>query len=311
MSQIERFSTAGLSQRDRLDFWNRLTNETYPGTLVDRRIDHFEAEMLRWTFGDLTMIRPRSGQSLVTRRPTGSASDRVVLHLQHSGRSRHDQCGRVAELVVGDFVLSDADAPYRIDLLAHEFLVVEMPRRALAARVPGLDDLLSVRIPAQSPSSRLLHGFILSLWAQGQLGDTDPDWAQGVSNVFLDLVSLALRGGDVASENGASLRGGLLARVRSVVEANLSDPALGTAELAAELGVSVRTVQNLFAGIGTTPSGYILARRLERAAEMLVCQPGASITAIAFDTGFSDSGYFARCFRARFGATPTQYREQH
>jgi AraC-like DNA-binding protein len=36
-----------------------------------------------------------------------------------------------------------------------------------------------------------------------------------------------------------------------------------------------------------------------------------SITAIAFELGFSESGYLARCFRQHFGATPTQWRAGH
>ena len=33
-----------------------------------------------------------------------------------------------------------------------------------------------------------------------------------------------------------------------------------------------------------------------------------SITALAFDLGFNDSAYFSRCFRQRFGTTPSGYR---
>jgi len=304
MSLIEHFSTATVAQGDRLDYWNRLTNETYPGTLVDQRRDAFEAEMRRWTLGDLTMIRPRSCGSLVQRRPTGSSPEAIVLHVQHSGRSRHEQCGRVAELGVGDFVLSSANEPYRIDLRSHEFLVVEMPRSGLEARLPDVDAALSRRISGATPGSRLLHNFILSLWQQGDQGHADAAWQQGISNIFLDLVSLAVRDGDQPVPTCQPLRD----RVVQVVEAHLCSPEFGSVEIAAELGVSVRTVQNVFAAMGTTPSGYILSRRLARASEWLIVHPGMSVTAIAFDLGFSDSGYFARCFRAAYGATPTQWR---
>jgi len=310
MSTIEHFTTTSVAKGDRLNFWNRLTNETYPGTLVDQRKDAFEAEMRRWTLGDLTMIRPRSCGSLVQRRPTGSAPEAIVLHVQHSGRSRHEQCGQVAELGVGDFVLSSANEPYRIDLRSHEFLVVEMPRAGLEARLPDVDAALSRRISGATPGSRLLHNFILSLWQQGdmwQKGDqaqADAAWLQGVSNVFLDLVSLAVRDADHAPKAQP-----LREKVTQLVEAHLCSSEFGSIEIAAELGVSVRTVQNVFAAMGTTPSGYILARRLARASELLIVNPAMSVTAIAFDLGFSDSGYFARCFRAAYGTAPTQWRE--
>ncbi|NOW46418.1 AraC-like DNA-binding protein [Novosphingobium sp. SG751A] len=304
MSTIEHFSTARIAANERLDFWNRLTNETYPGTLVDQRKDAFEAEMRRWSLGDLVMIRPRSCGSLVQRRPTGSAPEAVVLHVQHSGRSRHEQCGRVSELGVGDFVLSSANEPYRIDLRQHEFLVVEMPRAGLEARLPDLDAALSRRISGATPGSRLLHNFILSLWQQGDQGHSDAAWQQGVSNVFLDLLSLAVRDGQHPVQHCQPLR----EKIKTLVDANLGCAQFGSIEIAAELGVSVRTVQNAFAAMGTTPSAYILSRRLARACELLIVNPTTSVTAIAFDLGFSDSGYFARCFRAAYGATPSQWR---
>jgi AraC-like DNA-binding protein len=60
--------------------------------------------------------------------------------------------------------------------------------------------------------------------------------------------------------------------------------------------------------MGTTPGGYVLERRLTRAAEMLATGTATSITAIAFDLGFNDSAYFTRCFRQRFGTTPSAWR---
>ena len=93
-----------------------------------------------------------------------------------------------------------------------------------------------------------------------------------------------------------------------MVNARLGDPDLRTASIAGELGISARTVQNVFATMGTTPVGHVIEQRLERAAEMLVSNPATSVTEIAFDLGFNDSAYFARCFRQRFGRTPSAYR---
>jgi len=93
-----------------------------------------------------------------------------------------------------------------------------------------------------------------------------------------------------------------------LIDARLGDPDLRTASIAGELGISLRTVQNGFAAMGTTPVGYIAERRLERAAELLRNSDAISVTDIAFDLGFNDSAYFSRCFRQRFGVTPSAYR---
>jgi len=59
---------------------------------------------------------------------------------------------------------------------------------------------------------------------------------------------------------------------------------------------------------GHHPSAFIQERRLARASEKLVAYPEATITEIAFDHGFNDSAYFARCFRRRHGVTPREFR---
>ena len=97
----------------------------------------------------------------------------------------------------------------------------------------------------------------------------------------------------------------------ALIDARLGCPDLRTGSIADELGLSPRTVQHVFAAMGTTPGGYILDRRLDRAAEMLAANPQASITDTAFALGFNDSAYFTRCFRARFGATPSAWRTRH
>ena len=154
----------------------------------------------------------------------------------------------------------------------------------------------------------MFHDFLLSLWRQSQQGISDPEWETGVSTVFYDLIALAVRGA-VRPEAGVN-DGALRSRVLAVVEAQLVDPALRTLTLAEACNTSVRTIQNVFAAMGTTPSAYILERRLRRAAERLTASPGASITEIAFELGFNDSAYFARCFRQQFGVPPRDWRRQ-
>ncbi|WP_230461412.1 helix-turn-helix domain-containing protein [Sphingobium sp. CAP-1] len=50
-------------------------------------------------------------------------------------------------------------------------------------------------------------------------------------------------------------------------------------------------------------------RRLERASAMLAAGDGRTITDIAFAVGFNDSAFFTRCFRRRYGASPSQWRQ--
>lgn len=61
---------------------------------------------------------------------------------------------------------------------------------------------------------------------------------------------------------------------------------------------------------GTTWSDYLNSVRLDRAAECLTATRDR-ISAIAYDTGFSNVTYFNRLFRAAYGCSPSEYRKRN
>lgn len=310
MSIIEKFATDSVAPGQRLDFWNRITSETFSGLAIDANTDDFSANMSRWQLGDLTMIRPISQQARVQRWKDGVSErpDRIIFHLQNRGHSLNGQWQREAELSAGDLTLCYAGDAYFTDLSdRNEMLVVELSRAALASRIPNIEDHLCKTISGTAPGTRLVHDFLLSLWQQGDQSDADPDWQEGIANVFLDLLAFAVKGAGTALVAPKGTRD----RILALIDARLSDPELKTGMIATELGISLRTVQNVFAAMGTTPSAYILEQRLRKASERLASDRPGSITEIAFDVGFNDSAYFTRCFRHRFGTTPRRWRGQN
>ena len=310
MSVVQKFDTSGLAPAERMPFWNDLVDRLYAGTWVNTAKPDFSAEMWQWKVGDLNMIRPRSDPSQVGRPATlQTDEEHIVLHLQRRGKSCYRQDRHEAALNPGDFVMLSTARPYMIDLpTAHEIMVVQFPRRLIDRKIRNLDDRLGTMISGAGPGGRVFHDFLLSLWHQGDQSQADPDWQEGVAGVFADLTALAVN----AAQGVRVRRGGhsLRERVLTLVEARIGDPDLRTATIAGELGITSRTVQNIFAAMGTTPVGYVAERRLERAAEILVTDRVLSITDIAFDLGYNDSAYFSRCFRQRFGTTASAYREQ-
>jgi hypothetical protein len=170
MGSIEKFTTRGVTPAQRLDYWNRLCCESLARTRVDTRSRSFRAEMWRWSLGELTMLRPRSEASHVSRSghpgPDGQAN--IVLHFQHHGHSRHRQGLCEADLTQGSFILSAGEEDYAFDRgTEHELLVVEMPRARLEEKLPSLEDHMCRSIWGGGPSGRIFHDFLLSLWRQG------------------------------------------------------------------------------------------------------------------------------------------------
>lgn len=306
MGVVAKFATAGIAPAERLRYWNTVADEVFCGTFVNAESHRFEGEMWSWRLGELDMIRTRSVEASVGRRPIDAQEERVILHMQWRGNGEHRQGRREARLGPGDFVLGSPHEPYSFDLAPHEMMVVEFPRHALAERVPDLDDALAQRLSGASPSARVFNDFLLSLWRQAHDNARDPVWGEGMSRIFYDLAAMAIRDARRAAE-GPDMR----RRALALIDIGLADPTLRSGSLAAELGTSVRTVQNLFAEMGTTPSAAILERRLERAADRLIADPRATITDVAFAHGFNDSAYFTRCFRQKYGVSPREWRLGH
>ncbi|GAA0283972.1 helix-turn-helix domain-containing protein [Alteraurantiacibacter aestuarii] len=306
MSTIEQFNTLDVAPDQRARYWNDLAQQHYAGSQVDAAYSDFNGEVSSWNLGRLRLLRPRTNACRVTRTPILDGEPRLIMHLQCRGVSDHEQGGRRVRLNPGDAVLCRTDRSYRIDLSRHETLVVEFPRHLLAGEIDGLNQWLVSKLPGTSPSLRILHDFLLSLWQQGYRETHHEGWEDEVSSVFSQLLAMALRG--AAFDHNRRSEPALLQRVRALVEARLQDPQFSGSAIALDCQISVRAVQMIFAAMGTTPSAYIQERRLVRAAEKLVTHPEATITQIAFDHGFNDSAYFTRCFRRRNGVTPREFR---
>jgi AraC-like DNA-binding protein len=83
------------------------------------------------------------------------------------------------------------------------------------------------------------------------------------------------------------------------------------AELAADVAVSARTLQEGFArAVGTPPMAYLRDIRLDRIrAELLAAELGTlSVGAVAARWGFLHAGRFAAAYKRRFGVSPSRDR---
>ena len=59
---------------------------------------------------------------------------------------------------------------------------------------------------------------------------------------------------------------------------------------------------------GTSPNEYIREKRMMRAKELLQDET-ITVAEVAYKVGFSDPLYFSRCFKQRFGLTPSKYQK--
>jgi AraC-like DNA-binding protein len=101
-----------------------------------------------------------------------------------------------------------------------------------------------------------------------------------------------------------------LGHIIGYLEANFAYGEISLPVLARRAGLSVNQFLRVFQkSYGCSPMQYVLRRRLAHACGLLA-DPRLQITQVAYESGFQDSNYFSRQFRASYGATPRVYRQR-
>jgi AraC family transcriptional activator of tynA and feaB len=232
--------------------------------------------------------------------------EHMFLLLQLEGSCGIEQFGRQSVIAPGDCILVDSAAPstFHFDGRFSNQLSAHLPRQLLLAE--KADEIgVSRRLAAADPMSALLHALLakllqtdagsrrapelrqLLLQATRQAFAVDPDEARALPNERV---------------------GGRLEIAQLLVDRHLTEDLLTPQWLAGRLGVSLRTLQEDFATLGTTVTAFIRARRLslarDRLAAMRVRGESETIAEIALASGFNDISYFNRCFRKAFDCSP-------
>ncbi len=100
-----------------------------------------------------------------------------------------------------------------------------------------------------------------------------------------------------------------LRRAEEYIDANWNSPIL-LEDLAAVAGVSIRSLNRAFrAGRKCSPMEFVRQRRLQRARDSLLREPGLSITEVALACGFADASHFSKAYSRAFGVSPRSSRK--
>lgn len=95
------------------------------------------------------------------------------------------------------------------------------------------------------------------------------------------------------------------------MEKNLSDSNFDVGALSRAVAMSRMQLHRKFKSLtNQSPGDFIRMFRLNRA-EILLKQNFGNVSEIAFNVGFNSLSYFTRCFRERYGKTPSEYIFQH
>ena len=306
MTMTERFSTAEIDPSERRRFWRRLGVEDSDQRVVSPQpAAAFSGALQLCSYGALALAHvtttPSHGQSwdVSLRDP-----EHVFVQLQDAGATDVEQDGKRVRLDAGALTMLLGSRPYTISFDdASRFVVLKLPLPRATARIGDLAQFVGTCTTARD--TLLLAGFVHTLLAAEQLA-RQPSCDDAVGDVLLDLVAITYRRASQPPAPPATTGARWQRAIADFVDHHLGDPALGSPMIARRLGVTPRYVQMVFAGLGTTASAYIISRRLERAAKLLV-SGGDQVAEVAFQVGFADLSYFYRSFRKRYGVSPKRY----
>ncbi len=101
-----------------------------------------------------------------------------------------------------------------------------------------------------------------------------------------------------------------LAKLLDIMDKQMENNTLTVDELVDDMGMG-RTVffNKLKSLTGLSPVEFIREMRIKRAAQLLE-QKQYNITEVTYMVGMNDSRYFAKCFKATYGVTPSEYRRE-
>lgn len=256
------------------------------------------AELAHWSLGPIVLSRAISGRANIRRVATQADGTNMAFYLVHRGTMTMTNGVNSSNAHLGEIMIADDRHLYSIDLSDfNDCLILQVPTALLGINVPESQwhgRLLPVNDPYVVFLSHMLNG----LWSQrAYFNDMDA----GAGRLVADAAGMLCRRGERK-------------QVQSPVDyvlAHLNNPELSTAYLSEALSLSPRAIQKSFLRhVGLTPTYFIMSQRLEKATELLSLNDSRTITDIAFDLGFNDPAFFARCFRRHFGVTPTQWRDR-
>jgi len=310
-------STASVAPRKRRAFWTDMVCDVFVQLECDTPRDaEFNGSIRSERLSTLEISEVRSQAQRVMRTPRQIAKaceDYFLVSIQTEGRGAVRQDGREARLMPGDFALYDSTRPY--ELLfdgAFSQTVLMLPGAPLRHAMQHTEAITASTVNGREGAGHLLLNMIDCLRRDAPA--LRPESAAAVADSVGHILVAGLRTLPAAQRAGASeLTRYHLTRVKQHVQQHLADPELSVGSIAQAVGLSVAHVHRLLRKGEDGPlAHFIWGQRLEACKRRLAdpAAAGRSVSEIAFGLGFSDAAHFSRAFRARFGASPRQWRER-
>lgn len=302
------WSTQQVGQQRALAYWVDTVCDQFLELEIDTPVrNRFHASLDQVDLGPATANFLEADTQLVRRTKAKIARMRVpmfILMQLRVGEVLLRQLGHEVHLGPGECVFVDGTEPYELECLSLT--------KAVALRLPA-DWLSGWLAHPQDHAAKVFshHGWGSALCAfLSGLHLHSCDQLALPPEALADPIATLLKMAIGPEQAPSSRQPILLSRLMCILQNRLHEPDLSPQSVAAELGVSTRTVHYAFAKAGTTFVQRLVELRLGRARDLLrnVRLFDLPVAEVAARCGFADPSHFARRFRCRFGQSPLQFR---
>lgn len=306
-------STELVEEDQRTDLWREISRPMFEALPHPDDIDLFLSGSVRAVpVGSLMTARSifnRQRYNKDRRFILSSGLDSYLVQLVTSGELAGDFNGVRASAGPGDILILDLSQPLKNQVTEGSRINIVIPRQPLEKAVNGRN-LHGTVLKRHWPVTQLVMTYLTGLHSVGtQLSTFEADAAHEAA---VTLMAAALKNDELEAAGSHSvLKIALQQRIVTFIDQNINLPDLSPETIMRRFHVSRSHLYRTFADHGGIAK-VLRDKRLDAAFVELTRRDSAalSITEISYRFGFSSSNQFLRGFRARFGITPSQARQE-
>ncbi len=308
------FDTKNVLQRDRFSYWQDAACDAYlPIACEAPDPSSFNGSISLERLSRLNLSFIKASAQTVSRNKSQISrdSERFFMVSVPLGESCNvTQSHRQAFLEPGDFALYSTAEPYSVEFINKvDQLVIQLPYKDLITRLPNVEMLTARRVDGNSALVRMAHAHLCQY--ASMIGTQTDEVKHLLQDTILDLLAASLATLTPAQHQLSRPQSMMLLRTKAYVRENLREHELNPTQIAVAMGVSRRSLRRLFADSNESLSAYIRDARLDKIAEELrnPLMTNMSISQVSIKWGMGNFQHFTRLFKARFGMTPSAYRQ--
>lgn len=306
-------STAMVEAEHRNDFWRAAAGPIFePSPIPDERNIPLEGILRARPLGSLVVGSTTFNAQRFSRDRRNilqSGLDYYFVQIAVSGAMTGDFNGINVNVDVGDILIADLAQTLKTETKAG-YRASTLLRRKPLEKAAGFRNLHGVVLKAEWPMTQLIATCLGGLFAlSASLSSTH---AEAVEEAVVTLLAAALKGeAPERTDDSSPLSLVLRQRVLEFMEQNIHLPEMSPELIQRRFHVSRAHLYRAFAAEGGVTK-VLRDKRLDAAFLELTKadRSSRSIAEIAFGLGFSSGNQLLRGFRARFGVTPSEAREE-